>query len=618
MDPPEINTPTDEAWLAVNDWPMRLEDIREQLKKAQMLLEQYRAALHLARVEIERRNQSIIALTTFAYQASCAGSPTTVLKLALTRALEIADAQVGAIVLIDPESERLSLGVHKGLTTELSNILTGHKLSAGAGAIMPYLVTGAGALLEYAPGIDEAERKLLTAGRVTSLVSVPLYVGPRLIGAMLVGLQDKRRFKPTELRFIMAITQQTAVALESLDLRKELWQTVESLLDGKMVSHELQEVDQAELNLEISPPPGLPAPPSLIPQPAGDDLEQLLAGMMETEAEVRQQNADLQTLNTIAEIINRTLDLKEILQCAVDQTRATLNTDAAWIYLVEEDNQLAMRAHYGLSADYVHGMRRLKPNDGLEGRVAAENRVHSVELLSNDAHSHKIWVEREGLIALVGVPISYPKPGGKSGRGGSQMVGVLATGKRGEQAHQWSPREIRLLTSIANQVGLAIANARLYARVHEDEVGLRASNQILREINDMLLDKNAFLEDFIEENLVSALTASTQTLRYLRANPDTPVSNQQIQEVATNLEDLAGRLGALARQTGTMNVALDTRLDQIPSSEDQEESSQPESGSIDLDEEEEEDKAEPQLMSLQQAIAAGLVPAHILRKKINP
>lgn len=624
MDAPDLDAPTDETVFAVGDWPMRLEATRDQLKKAQVLLEQYRAALRLARVEIERRNHNILTLTTFAYQASCAADPVTLLKLALARALEITDAPVGAIVLVDPETKRLALSIHRGLTTELSDILTGQELGAGASALMPHLVAGSGALLEYESSDDESEQMLLTAGRVSSLVSLPLQVGVRLIGALLVGLHGKRRFKPAELRFLMAISQEMAVALDSLRLRKELWQTAEALLDGKVMGSELQEADQAELNLEMPSLLDLPeSTPTIIPEPAGEDLEQVLAAMMEAETEVRQQNTDLQTLNTIAEILNRTLNLKDILQCTVDQTLSVLDTDAAWIYLVEEGKQLMMRAHVGLSADYAHGMRRLKQGDGLEGRVAAENKVHLIESLSEDTHGHKIWVEREGLSALAAVPITRPEPEGQRGKADSHMVGVLATGRRGEQAYGWNSREVRLLTSIANHVALAIDNARLYARVQDDEVGLRAGNQVLREINDMLLQKNAFLEDFIQDTLSPVLTVSTQVLQHLQAKDAPPLTDARVQKYATTLQEVAGQLSELAEEAGMVSATLDTKFDELPGDEvapDTEFDELPGDG----DEEDSDDQAQPtsfeegveakaeHLMTLEEAVAAGLIPGHAL------
>jgi GAF domain-containing protein len=637
MEASNSSSPKDTLFV-VDDWPMNLEATRSELRKAQKRLERYQAALRLADVEIKRRNRSIIALTTFAYQASHTAIPSDLLKLALVQSLETTNAPVGAILLIDAETKELTLGVHKGLTPELVRILTGQQLDKGATALMPHLVAGAGALLEYTTSDDEAERMLLTISQLTSLVSLSLQIGPRLIGALLVGLQGKRHFTPAELCFLMAMSQETAVALESLRLREGLWLTAEALLGGT-ASTKLQEVEQNDLSVDVSTPLGLPDITSTIPQPAEDDLEQLLAAMMEAEDEVQQQNADLQTLNTISEMINRTLDLREILQCTVSQTQTTLKTDAAWLYLIDERNQLEMQAHTGLSTDYVRGMQFLKLGKGIEGRVAFENKAHFVESVLKDTQGHTIWVDKEQLQALAAVPITRPgsKSNKETGQTNSNVIGVLATGKR-SQAYVWSPREVRLLTSIANQVALAIDNARLYAQVHEGEVGLRAGNQILQEINDMLLEKNANLEGFIQSDLTPALAMATRILHSLLAKDAETLTDRQQKDVAT-LEKIVGRLHGLARETSAMSQTLDSAFDQVL---DSEEKKQDYTGSIRpirlekrqdkksalTNNTKEDDDANPsptnleqksdrssKPMSFEDAMAAGLVPDNIVDRE---
>ena len=125
--------------LVVENWPMSVEATRELLKRAEQRLEQYRAALRLAGTEIERRNRGIIALTTFAYQASCMGNASAMLKLMLSQALETTGAPIGAIVVIDPASKALTVNVQKGLTAELIDILVGRELGHGATALQRLL-----------------------------------------------------------------------------------------------------------------------------------------------------------------------------------------------------------------------------------------------------------------------------------------------------------------------------------------------------------------------------------------------------------------------------------------------------------------------------------------------
>lgn len=602
-------TSPDDALFAVDNWPMRLDALRSQMKRAQRLLMQYRAALRLARTEIEQRNQSLLTLTAFAFQSGSVSSLATLLKLALARTLEVTRSPVGAIVLIDPGTKDLTLGVHRGLTTELTRILTGQELDAGASVLMPHLAAGSGALLESAATNDEAERALLAAGRLTSLVSMPLQAGRQLMGALLIGLQGERRFKPPELRFIMAIAQQTAVAIEGLRLRRELWCTAEALLDGKMIDGELREMDSAELDLELSPPPDLPVTTPIAPQATEKDLEQLLAAMMEAETEARQQNADLRALNNIAESMNRTLDLREILDCTVVQTRSILGTDAAWLYLVEEDGRLQMRAQVGLSPDYVRGMRSLKLGDGLEGRVASENKARFVESLTEDTATHKIWVEREGLNKLAVVPITRPEPVAQGEPADAQMVGVLVAANRVEKPTAWSIREKRLMTSIANHVALAIDNARLYAQVQQGEAGMRAGNQVLCEINDMLLRRNAFLEDLIQGELVPAIITSARAMKLLRMKNRVPLTETLVEDCATALQNAIDQIGNLTEEVAGGFIVLDATEDVSHG-----DTAQGEDGPR-ADFSERTLEAGAKLMNLDQAIAAGLVPPNVVQKE---
>ncbi len=544
--------PAQEGPLVIENWPISLEAVREQLKKAQMRLERYRAALRLAGIEIERRNLGVIALTTFAYLAGRMANPAALLKLALSQALEITGASVGAIVVIEPESKALVLGVHQGLTSELKDILTGHQLGYGATALMPHLVAGSGALLEIKSTDDEAERLLLNVGRLTSLVSLPVQIEAKLTGALLVGLQDSRNFRSAELSLLMAVSQVTANTLEGIRLRDGLWHMAETLLASDGESVELQALDSTELKVNLSMPLDLPQGPLTLPQPEEDDLEKLLAAMMEAEGEVQQQHRDLQTLNSLAEMLNRTLNLKEILHCAVNQTKAILETDAAWIYLLNTNQLLELSAHTGLSVTYVRGMHLLEIGEGVEGRVADKKEPQFInEINSVSDRTHKIWVDKEQLQALAAVPITRPIVEGKSGEMNSHIVGVLAVGKRNKTTIIWTPREMRLLTSIANQVALAIDNARLYAQIQEDHTNLSGSNEILRELNELLLRKIGVMEGFIEDDLAGMLVTASQILYPLSAGEESEKQVVVPLEKILALQKIINRLHDMSQQVLT-------------------------------------------------------------------
>ncbi len=520
---------------------------RRQLDKALIRVDQYRAILRLASAEIKRRNRNIIALTTFAYEASLVSDLASLLKLALVQAIQTTSAPVGAVVLVDVETNELKLAFHQGLTEKLTDILIGNNLGNGATALMPHLVAGNGALLEYDTTDDPTERMLLESAEVSSLASLPIRIGTKSMGALVVGFRDKRSFKSADLTFLMAIGQETAIAMDNFQLRERLWRTAEGLLkhetDGRLA---LQQASEIKLNLNLNVPLDLgdiKVPP--IVEAAESDLEQLLKTMVKSDGQIQQQNLDLQILIAFSETMNRSLNLTEVLQNGVEQTKSILGTDAAWVYLVDEKQTLKMEAHIGLSKDYVHGMRRLEAEDSIENEAITQNKPCFITSIS--AHPHKIWVDKEDLRAIAVVPIICPEMNKQGQPTGWHKMGVLVTGKRGTESHKWGSRETGLLISIANQLALAIDNAQLYASVQDNEKSLRGSNEILREINDMVIQKNATFEKFVHRDLKPAISQASQSLQYLLTKNSDTLNKSQKQHLLT-LQQIMERLDQLSQQ----------------------------------------------------------------------
>jgi GAF domain-containing protein len=613
---------------------------QRELEQAQARLEQYRATLRLAGVEIERRNRGIRALTTFAYKANWLTEPAALLKLALVQALEITESQMGALVLIDQETKQFYLGAHQGLSPDMVRILTGRQYDEGAALLMPHLANGKGVLLEWDKQVEPAERMLLQAAQAHSLISLPLHAS-QLLGSLIVGARNDFVFSPANLNFLIALSQQTAVAFDSLRVREKLWHFAESLLSqaaeqepgtmaltmptalppvsplqarlaslvadlgGAMAAifvlspakgdtrislaadyglsplftttfsdslrsaalfpdelllapswvqstltkeatktaatplltslreegarsvvairmeqsgasarliliaaaeaetfttdHAARLAEQARelapLIMEPSSVPTLPTHnihiPALSHHPSTDDLEKLLAAMMDAEEESYRHNADLLALNGIAETLNRTLNLGAILGSVIGQTRAMLQSEAAWLYLLEspDSTELRLKAQEGLSERYAHGMRRLKVGDGFEGWVARENKAQFVNDVADHPLRCQLLVQEEKVQAIAAVPLTCLVE--YDGREESRTVGVIAVARR--QVYSWQPREIRLLTAVAHQMALAVNNALLHAQVQDGLERLAASNEVLKRLNRQLLEQQLVL-----------------------------------------------------------------------------------------------------------------------------
>jgi GAF domain-containing protein len=282
-------------------------------------------------------------------------------------------------------------------------------------------------------------------------------------------------------------------------------------------------------------------PPSL-----EEDIAQVLASVVEAEHELQQQYADFESLNKITKSINRTLELEEILQAVVEQTRPMLQADAAWIYLLDEKKQLEMRAHAGLSAAYVRGMRRLQQGDGLEGWVVSENRTRFVEAITSDSKTYKIWVDKEGLQTLVAAPIALANQEERKEKTEPQVEGVLVAGRRAGHTRSWNMREVNLLSAIADHLAPTIHNTRVHAQIRESETSLKAGNQVLQEVNEMLIKKNVRLEEFIHRELEPALADMQSVLKRLLEDESSTLSDELNGDVA-NLHQTLIQLSRLAR-----------------------------------------------------------------------
>ena len=134
-----------------------LKSVYKQLHQANAKIAHYQTVFRLANVEIKRRSKIIRALTTFTYQSHRITGMGKLLQLALSSALDITKNQAGAIILIDTETQDLSIGYQQGLNDDMIYILTGRRFDAGASILMPHLVMGNAALLESTSSSDEEE-----------------------------------------------------------------------------------------------------------------------------------------------------------------------------------------------------------------------------------------------------------------------------------------------------------------------------------------------------------------------------------------------------------------------------------------------------------------------------
>jgi hypothetical protein len=204
------------------------------------------------------------------------------------------------------------------------------------------------------------------------------------------------------------------------------------------------------------------------------------------EQEVQRQNRELWTINAIAEAVSQSFDLDEILNNVVSKLTAVMGIEASWVYLVEEQGkkepELRLKAHQGVSERFAQGMTWVRMGEGPNGQVAMSGEPLLIEDLVESNLRTKLVMEQEGLRSFAQVPM----------RAKDRVIGVIAVASH--MPRPFAPHEVHLLTSISNQVGIAVEKIQLYHQVREYAQQQEKSNQVLQEINSMLMESQAKLE----------------------------------------------------------------------------------------------------------------------------
>jgi GAF domain-containing protein len=171
----------------------------------------------------------------------------------------------------------------------------------------------------------------------------------------------------------------------------------------------------------------------------------------ELETEVANRTKELASLNAIAAVVSRSLDLEQMLADALDETLEVVGIEAGGIYLLDEEAcVLTLDVQRGFSPELAAAIDRLKVGEGFSGRVVQSGEPLLVRDVSKDPRLTRMIVQEEGLRSLAVIPLSAK----------TKVLGTLFLVTRGYRV--FTNRDVQLLTAIGQQIGVAVENTRLY------------------------------------------------------------------------------------------------------------------------------------------------------------
>ena len=219
--------------------------------------------------------------------------------------------------------------------------------------------------------------------------------------------------------------------------------------------------------------------------------------------ETRQRVAELDTINRVGQAISSQLDLSALLELVGEQMRETFAADIVFVALHDRDADVITFPYY-----YEDGQRTSQ--DPLPMGVGLSSRIlNSREplLLNRSADFEEIGTRGVGTMARswVGVPIVA----------GDVAIGVISVQSTQDEG-RFRESDVRLLSTIAANVGAAIQNAQLYRETHRRAGEMAALADVGREIS-ATLDLTAVLQRIAEQ--ARALLSASSSALYL-TQPD--------------------------------------------------------------------------------------------------
>lgn len=171
----------------------------------------------------------------------------------------------------------------------------------------------------------------------------------------------------------------------------------------------------------------------------------------EHERKITQRNRELTAINSIADILSRSLNIEEILSGVMGKLIELLRMDGGGIYLMDEANrELICAYHRGISEEFARITRRLRIGEDIPGKVAATGQLITIPDIESDQRIERSILKHAGMKGYCVIPI----------KGKERIVGVFCIFSF--SPHTFAVEEERLLNSIGEMTGIAIENIRLY------------------------------------------------------------------------------------------------------------------------------------------------------------
>ncbi|HUF08754.1 MAG TPA: GAF domain-containing protein, partial [Rhodothermales bacterium] len=247
-------------------------------------------------------------------------------------------------------------------------------------------------------------------------------------------------------------------------------------------------------------------------------------------AESDQRAAELSTVNEISKALVSQLEFDALVQLVGDKIKETFKADMAYVAFLDEEEGL-IKFPYGYGDEFP----TLQFGEGLTSQII---RTGEPKLVNEDVSSQykELGIEQVGKTSAsyLGVPVSL----------GTKVVGVISVQSSTVEG-RFDEEDLRLLSTIAANVAVALQNAESY-----------------RQLNATLQNLKATQEQLVTQEKMASLGQLTAGIAHEIKNPLNFVNNfsELNQELAQDLTDEIN-----ANRHRTINEVYDALTDLVTS-----------------------------------------------------
>ena len=261
--------------------------------------------------------------------------------------------------------------------------------------------------------------------------------------------------------------------------------------------------------------------------------------------ESKQRAAELSTVNSISKALASQLDTDDLIKMVGDQLKDLFKANIVYLALLDTDTRII---HFKYQFGEVMLSRLI--GEGLTSKIL----MTGEPLLINkdmQVQTIQMGIQRMGIDAAsyLGVPIPV----------GDEIIGVLSV-QSTEHENRFDENDLRLLSTIASSVGVALKNATLFEDVKQAKMEAEKASIAAEQANDA---KSAFLST-VSHELRTPLTSVLGFAKIIRKRLDErifPMVNRSDAKIDKTINQISENLQVVIsegeRLTHLINDVLD-------------------------------------------------------------